>query len=477
MLALSLQLEATAKAVAFVMAGRSLSDVLADGSVVKPQLRAGVQALSFAALRHYGMASTLRSLLADRAPPPAVDALLCTALALAVCGVAGVEEPGAESGVSYTDFTLVNQAVEAAKANPKTRTSSSFINALLRRFLRERESLMEAAMQSDVARYNHPQWWIDLLSAEQPERWEQILLANQMRPPLTLRINALKSTRDDYAALLAAQGLACKPPPSQSKLDMASSASTALVLEQSVPVMRLPLFDEGGFSVQDAAAQGAARQLLSPEFLDSLMTKAKAGHKIRVLDACAAPGGKTTHLMELLTAAFDAAGMPSQTKDGVAFEAMPFQVVALEVDAKRAKRIHDNLARLKLRATVKVADAGQLASWWDGAAFDAILIDAPCTASGIVRRHPDVRWLRRAADVQQASSQQSRLLQALWPALRTCGRLLYATCSVFQLEGAIVTQRFLTVTADANGLDSHGLWLPSALNDGFYDALFEKTSR
>lgn len=475
MLALSLQLEATAKAVAFVMAGRSLSSVLADGSVVKPQLRAGVQALSFAALRHYGKATTLRTLLAQRTPPPAVDALLCTALALVVCGDNNLD--GTESGVSYTEFTLVNQAVEAAKANPKTRTSSSFINALLRRFLRERESLTAQALQSDVARYNHPQWWVDQLKAEQPTAWERMLTANQMRPPLTLRINVLKSNVEDYAALLSAQSVVCEPLPAHAKLDAASSPSMALVLAQSVPVMRLPLYDVGGFSVQDAAAQGAARQLLSPDFLASLVARAKAGHKIRVLDACAAPGGKTTHLMELLTEAFDAAGMPSQTKDGITFDAMPFEVLALEMDAKRTKRIQDNLARLKLRATVKVVDAAQLERWWDGKPFDAVLLDAPCTASGIVRRHPDVRWLRRPDDILQASQQQWRLLQALWPVLRTGGRMLYATCSVFQAEGSAMAQRFQNETTDAIGLDSQGLWFPSALNDGFYDALFEKSPR
>jgi 16S rRNA (cytosine967-C5)-methyltransferase len=166
MLPLSLQLQATAKAVAFVISGRSLNDVLADGSVVKPDLRSGVQALSFAVLRHLGMARALRQLLAAREPMPPVDALLCTALALLVCE--------ANSGVTYTDFTLVNQTVEAAKAHSKTRSSASFINATLRRFLRERDSLMMQASKSEEALYNHPQWWINQLRLEQPDRWEMM---------------------------------------------------------------------------------------------------------------------------------------------------------------------------------------------------------------------------------------------------------------------------------------------------------------
>ncbi|MEY4296141.1 MAG: hypothetical protein RLY82_1829, partial [Pseudomonadota bacterium] len=181
---LSLQLKATAKVVAFVMSGRSLNDVLADGSVVKPELRSGVQALSFAALRNMGLARVLRSMLAPREPMPPVDALLCTALALLVSE--------ADSGASYTDFTLVNQAVEAAKDYSKTRSSASFINATLRRFLREKDSLIQEALKNEEAQHNHPQWWINQLRSEHPNQWQEILATNQMKPPLTLRINLAK---------------------------------------------------------------------------------------------------------------------------------------------------------------------------------------------------------------------------------------------------------------------------------------------
>ena len=465
MLALSLQLGATAKAVAFVMAGRSLSDVLQDGSVVKPDLRAGVQALSFAVLRNWGVARSLRQLLAPREPMPPVDALLCTALALLV------SEP--DSGASYTDFTLVNQAVDAAKAHSKTRTSSSFINATLRRFLREREALMQQALQNEEAQYNHPQWWIDQLRREQPHKWQAILAANQMKPPLTLRVNLTKTSVLEFDQLLAKQGvtsLAAESALLQANLDKACG----LVLQGTPAVQSLPHYAEGWFSVQDLAAQGAASQLLSDEFLLALVARAKQGHKIRVLDACAAPGGKTTHLIERLLQAFADAGMPVLSGDDWGTH---FEVFALEVDAKRARRIHENLSRLRQRAIVKIADAVNLTSWWDGVLFDAILLDAPCTASGIVRRHPDVRWLRRESDASAMGHIQLAILQALWPTLRAHGRLLYATCSVFEAEGSVVKQRFLQAQSNAKELDSHGLWLYTMslpLHDGFYDALFEK---
>ena len=463
MLALSLQLGATAKAVAFVMAGRSLSQVLQDGSVVKPDLRAGVQALSFAVLRNWGMARTLRELLAPRQPMPPVDALLCTALALLV------SEP--DSGASYTDFTLVNQAVDAAKAHSKTRSSSSFINATLRRFLREREAFMQQALQNEEAQYNHPQWWIDQLKREQPHKWQTILAANQMKPPLSLRVNLVKTSLVDFTELLAEQGVALQGAEStllEANLDM----GCGLLLRDAPPVPGLPHYAEGWFSVQDLAAQGAANQLLSDEYLFQLVARAKQGHKIRVLDACAAPGGKTTHLIERLLQAFAHAGMPVRSGDDWGKH---FEVIALEVDAKRARRIHDNLSRLKQRATVKIVDAVNVASWWDGVPFDAVLLDAPCTASGIVRRHPDVRWLRRETDANAMGHLQLRMLQSLWSVLRLEGRLLYATCSVFEAEGGVVKQRFLQAQSNAKALDSHGLWLPSLQYDGFYDALFEKT--
>jgi 16S rRNA (cytosine967-C5)-methyltransferase len=462
-IALFEQLKATAKAVAFVMSGRSLNDVLADGSVIKPQLRAGVQALSFAVLRHYGMARALRDLLAPREPTPPVDALLCTVLALLVT------EP--DSGTNYTEFTLVNQAVEAAKAYSKTRSSASFINAALRRFLRERKVLIEQALQREEAIYNHPQWWITLLKHEQPIEWQNILQANQIKPPLTLRVNLTKTTIEEFISLQTAQDMACETMPLQPNIDKACGPLSAVLIKKATQVPQLAKYDAGWFSVQDVAAQSAARQLLSQEYLAKLVAKARHGQKIRVLDACAAPGGKTTHLLELLLQAFIHAGLWSgDSSDWGRY----FEVVAVESDAKRATRIYENLSRLKLRATVKIADAAQLSAWWDEKPFDAVLLDAPCSASGIVRRHPDIRWLRRESDIDILVKIQNELLQTLWQTVALEGRMLYATCSVFDAEGSTAASLFIETHADAKRLDSHGLWLPTYQSDGFYDALFEK---
>lgn len=463
---LSEQLRTTAKVLAAVWAGRSLNDALADGSLVKPNSRAGIQALSFIVMRHLGMAQTLRALLIERPPAPMVDALLCTALALMVSS--------AEEGGSYTEFTLVNQTVEAAKSQTKTRTSANFLNAVLRRFLRERPAFMQSALQSEVALYNHPQWWIDQVRQERPQNWQAILLANQIKPPLTVRVNLTQVTLADYRHLLQTQGIDCTDESTQAGTRTHTDTAAHLALTTPVPVMRLPHFEQGWCSVQDMAAQHAARQLLSPAFLQTLVNRARAGEKIRVLDACAAPGGKTTHLLELVIWALQRSEL-LQPNEPIAWGRY-FEVVALELDPKRVQRIHENLSRLKLRATVKTVDASRTQDWWDGTPFDAVLLDAPCTASGIVRRHPDVRWLRRPQDSAQMGEVQLTLLRKLWPTIRVGGRLLYATCSIFEAEGDAVVKRFIGGQQEekAKWLDSQGLWFPCATHDGFYDALFEK---
>jgi 16S rRNA (cytosine967-C5)-methyltransferase len=273
---------------------------------------------------------------------------------------------------------------------------------------------------------------------------------------MTLRINAQKSTLALYQKALEAINLEAIP-----------SGSVGLVLQHPVPVQSLPGFEEGWVSVQDAAAQMAAPLLL--EGLD--LTR-----PVRVLDACAAPGGKTAHLLEW-------AGVGA-----------PIQVTALEIDATRSARIGETLQRLGLRAQVVVADAARPQDWWqqhcDGAQFDAILLDAPCTASGIVRRHPDVRWLRRESDIAQLAGLQARLLKTLWPLLRPGGRLLYCTCSVFRAEGDDQVQTFLAHNTDAQLLPSPGHLIPangdkpgavpdnqSGDHDGFFYALLQKSTQ
>lgn len=427
------QLQATAQVVRAVREGRSGAVAV---EAVPADVRPGVQALAFHAWRNLGRAEALRSHLAKRAPPPAVDALLCVALALA----------WTDAGAPYDAFTLVNQSVEAAKRHPDTRAQASFVNACLRRFLRERETLVAATDADPVARWNHPRWWIARLQKDHPQDWQALLQAANRQPPMVLRVNALQTTVAAYLHALADGGMAGH-----------AVGASGIALERAVPVTQLPGFASGRVSVQDAAAQLAAPLLLAGMPLGTA----------RVLDACAAPGGKTGHLLELGAA----------------------HVTALDVDAKRCERIGQNLARLGLQAQVLAADAAHPAPWWDGRPYDAILLDAPCTASGIVRRHPDVRWLRREADIAQLAALQGQLLRALWPLLAPGGRLLYCTCSVFLAEGTQQVQTFLAHNTDAALLPSPGHLIPAnpakpdplpdnggGDHDGFFYALLQKQS-
>ncbi len=425
-------LQATAQSLMALRSGRS-------GTVALDQVDAGmrpaVQALSFQVWRSLARAEHLRRQLARRAPPPAADALLCVVLALAW------DEPRAP----YPPFTLIDQAVEAAKRQAQTRGQAGFINACLRRFLRERDVMVAASERDPVARWNHPAWWIARLQQDHPHRWQQVLAADRVHAPMTLRINCRRTSQSDYLALLAEHGIAAT-----------AVGPAGVQLARPMPVHRIPGFDAGLVSVQDAAAQRAAPLLLRDLPQDK---------PLRVLDACAAPGGKTAHLLEIADCL----------------------VTALDVDPKRGVRIGQTLERLGLHAEVVVADAVQPAQWWNGEPFDAILLDAPCTASGIVRRHPDVPWLRRASDVEQLAGQQARLLASLWPLLRTGGQMLYCTCSVFRAEGDNQIQTFVEHNTDAALLPSPGHLLPCLTDndgtvpdnrygdhDGFFYALLEK---
>lgn len=432
------QLQALAPVVAAVRAGASGTAAL---EAVAVDLRPGVQALAFAVWRNAGRAWALRQHLAQQTPPPALDALLCSALAL-------LWDP---AQARYDAFTLVNQAVEAAKRTPALRRQAGFLNACLRRFLREREALV-AATQNDVqALWNHPAWWVARLQQDHPAHWQALLTQANTPAPMVLRVNVRQHRPEDYLALLAQQGMPARLHP-----------HGAVELLRPVAVQQLPGFAQGAVSVQDSAAQWAAGLLL-----DGL--ESAPGKALRILDACAAPGGKTGHLLERSEA----------------------QVIALEIDPQRSQRIQDNLLRLGLytpeRVALRIADAGQPAQWWDGQAFDGVLLDAPCTASGIVRRHPDVRWLRRASDVDNLAAQQRALLAALWPLVRPGGRLLYCTCSVFVAEGRGQIEMFLAHHTDAVLLPSPGHFLPSpaenaaavpdnqsAHHDGFFYALLSK---
>ena len=427
------QLQAAAAALQAVRAGQSATTALA---AVAPAFRPAAQALLFHALRQLGRAEALRSQLAKRAPAPPVDALLCLALALA----------WDEANAPYQPFTLVDQTVEAARRGG-ARAQAGFLNACLRRFLRERDALVAASERDPVARWNHPRWWIARLQQDWPNDWQALLQAANEAAPLTLRVNRRRSTVAALQARVAAEGIAALP-----------IGADGLLLPRALPVPGLPGYAEGSWSVQDAAAQLAA-----PLLLDGLARP--GGRPLRLLDACAAPGGKTAHLLECADA----------------------ELTALDVDPGRCTRIHENLARLGLAADVRAADAGDVTRWWDGRLFDAILLDAPCSASGIVRRHPDVRWLRRESDIGQLQQQQDRLLHALWPLVAPGGRLLFATCSVFAAEGRERVETFLAHHTEARLLPSPGHLMPCSAvaapavpdncprdNDGFFYSLLEK---
>jgi 16S rRNA (cytosine967-C5)-methyltransferase len=302
----------------------------------------------------------------------------------------------------------------------------------------------EVSKHGLVAKWNHPLWWIELLQRDYPEQWQSILETNNQAAPMAVRVNVQRTSRE---ALLAQW--------EKVRLTATPIGDYGLVLDKARAVQDIPGFAEGLWSVQDPAAQCAA-----PLLVNGL-------NNIRVLDACAAPGGKTAHLLELLE--------PGS------------QVIALDIDVKRCQRIDQNLQRLGLKADIVVADAAQPKTWWDGQQFDAILLDAPCSASGIVRRHPDVRWLRRASDISQLAAVQKNLLKMLWPLLKPGGRMLYVTCSVFRQEGELQVKTFVEHNTDCTlhpclgHLRPQNSLTPAALvdnlagdHDGFYYALLEK---
>lgn len=431
-----------------MLAGRAPTDVLA---ACPPRARAGAQALTFHALRHLGAAQAVRRLFVKRAPPPGVDALLLTALCLLPLGgqIDATDQATEDGTPRYDPHTVVDQAVRAVKRH--TPAQSGLVNAVLRRVLREPDAVTAAVQHDPVAQWNHPRWWIDRLRRDWPERWADCLRQDNTRPPMTLRVNARRLDAAAYVQRLQAAGLSGQ-----------AVGSHTVVLDTPQPVHALPGFAQGDVSVQDAAAQLAAPLLIGAGLRPGA----------RVLDACAAPGGKTAHLLELAE----------------------LDVLALDVDPQRISKVSENLRRIGLHASVQVADAAQPSSWWDGRPFDAILLDAPCSASGIVRRHPDVRWLRRESDLAALARTQDALLDALWPLLVPGGRLLYCTCSVFRDEGQRRSDAFLQRSPDAlvqfapghvgpvadnseAGAEAPVLVPTSgtpALLDGFYYALFEK---
>lgn len=430
--ALSEQLAWTTQVVHAVLQGRSLNTELPR---VPGPLRPGIQSLAFEVLRRWGEAQVWVQLLSTRKPAPMVQALLGVAACLLTL-------PASAQRNQYAPHTVVDQTVKAARALKLAAPVAGFVNACLRRLLREQADLQRQVLAHPLAQTNHPTWWVQRLQQDYSQDGRAVLEHNQHSAPLCLRVNTRKVSPAAYLQALRDSGLQAEP-----------NGAEGITLSLGVNVERLPGWSEGWVSVQDAGAQLAAHLLID--------TPKHWTHK-RVLDACAAPGGKTAHLLERADV----------------------QVVALDVDAQRCDRIVENLSRLGLEAKVQAVDAAHTTSWWDGQPFDGVLLDAPCTASGIVRRHPDVRWLRREADIAQLGQAQRKLLQALWPTLAPGGRLLYCTCSVFKAEGQTQVDDFLRKNHDAKQLPGPGHLIPGASwqindnvwrdTDGFFYALLSK---
>lgn len=418
---LAFSLRGAAHAVALVRTGTALPQALTrvhGYADTTPQARGATQDLAYRAMRNLGRSDALITLLTTRAPEPAaLHGLLSCALALLM-------PPDTGSVAAYDAFTVVDQAVRAANADPAVAHAKGMVNAVLRRFLREQDALLATVMKEATAQWNYPSWWIDAMQQAHPARWQSVLLAGNATPPLTLRVNQRVSSAERYLALLAEQGIAAR-----------QVGPCAIRLDRPVPVAQIPGFADGLVSVQDAAAQLAAPLL---DVQDGM----------RVLDACAAPGGKTGHLLELAQIA----------------------LTALDSDPRRLTRIEENLQRLHLSATCTAGDA-TTATWWDGQLFDRILADVPCTASGILRRHPDIRWLRRKGDTIQLAALSSAILDNLWRMLRPGGKLLFVTCSVWPQESEAQAAAF-TVRNNALRLAAPGQLLPTATNDDDHDGLF-----
>jgi 16S rRNA (cytosine967-C5)-methyltransferase len=423
---------------AVALRGRRLEDAIVaatqDGAP-----RPATQSLAFGTVRWYFELEGCLATLLDR-PAAKLDAEVRALMLVGLFQLLHGATPA---------HAAVSETVEAARALGRPR-ASGLVNAVLRRFQRERAAVVAAAHATRAARHAHPDWMLDAFARDWPQAWESIAAAGNAEPPMWLRVNARRTTREDYLARLVSAGLAA---------EAVAYAPEALRLAEPAAVDALPGFADGDVSVQDAAAQ------LAPRFL-------AAAPGQRVLDACAAPGGKACHVAEL--------------------EPDLAELVAVELDAGRAARIESNLARLRLAARVIVGDCAQPAAWWDGRPFDRILLDVPCSGTGVIRRHPDIKLLRRAADIAGFTTQQAALLRACWGLLAPGGRLVYASCSVLSEENAGVVGAFLAgEPAAVEVTESARLLLPGALPwrlagpgcalpsgaadaDGFYYACLEK---
>ena len=441
-------LGAAGAALARVARGSALDRALdATASALNPAERAAAQDIAYSACRRLNLLDAIAARLMSK-PNAEVDYLIRAALSELI------DHSEARA------HTITDQAVVCA-AGLAQGAFKGLVNGVLRRFLREREALLSALLSDEALRLAYPRWWIDRVRDAWPAHWQPVLDAGNHAPAMTLRVNLRRCSVEAYAATLDAAGIAAH-----------RTGPVALTLERAIPVARLPGFAEGLVSVQDLGAQWAAH--LAVASLQAVNAAAPgaatAGPPVpplRILDACAAPGGKSAHLLELLDCA----------------------LTALDNDARRLDTVKRNLNRLGLEAHCHAADASKPDAWWDGVPFDFVLVDAPCTASGVVSRHPDGKWLKRASDSAQLARIQRRLLDALWRTVKPGGTLLYATCSLFPAENALQFEAWLSTHPDAQqcplpiahpSLAPHALhWhdgqlLPGARHGGFFYALARK---
>jgi 16S rRNA (cytosine967-C5)-methyltransferase len=414
--------KAAAEIVCNVLGGRSLAALFeaSDRSRLERWEAAAAQDAAYGTLRHLG---TLRACLALLLRRPVQQPILESLLLVALYQL---------QHSRAAPHAVVDHAVGCA---PEIGAgyARGLVNGVLRSFLRNRERIAAQALKTDEGRFSYPTWWIEKVRLQHPECWVAVLEAGNERPPLTLRVRLDRTTVEGYLATLRDAGIQAR-----------QTGERAVTLAHPTRVANVPGFADGLVSVQDAGAQLAAPLL-----------DVSAG--MRVLDACAAPGGKAAHILELASV----------------------QLVAVDREAHRLRRVRENLDRLGLEATLIAGDAAAPGEWWDGQSFDRILADVPCSASGVVRRHPDAKWLRRPTDVTGLTATQSAMLDALWHTLSRGGKLLYVTCSVFREENQDQADLFLSRHRDARrlpvaALPDDGMLLPNHTHDGFFYALFEK---
>ncbi|MES0873907.1 16S rRNA (cytosine(967)-C(5))-methyltransferase RsmB [Sinimarinibacterium sp. HSW-8] len=418
-----------ARTISRVLRGRSLDDALEPAARLRLASDAAmVRTLSYGVLRELSALQWLTVQLLDK--PLAADDDIAALLLVGIHQMRSLKTPA---------HAAIHETVDAVEILKQPQLHG-LVNAVLRRYAREGAALEQRLPKDPAVRHSHPAWLVEMLQRDWPQHWEAVLAANNLQGPLTLRVNRRRLSRDEYVKRLAEMNIAAEAHP---------HAADAVTLAEPRPVEKIPGFVSGQVSVQDASAQ------LAVDLLDL-----KPGQ--RVLDACAAPGGKTAHILERADV----------------------NLTALDADGTRLIRVDENLRRLKLKATVLAGDAGEPARWHDRKPFDRILVDAPCSGTGVIRRHPDIKWLRRPTDVPALQQTQLKLLKALWPLLKPGGRLVYATCSLLRDEGDEIANRFRLLGEDLRVVPIDAAWgektehgrrlAPGGAHDGFYYAVFEK---